>query len=70
MSGWPEQRKAYSSNDAWKRLFSALYVNLGKWKLDLGMLSLCWSSACEELETGCRMKMCTCGRAGGVRDGD
>lgn len=52
-------------------LFSALYVNFGKSRLDLDMLSVCiGSSACEELETGCRMKTCICGRHGGIHDWD
>lgn len=51
-------------------LFFALYVNFGKLGLDLGTLPVYWSSACEELEAGCRMKTCICGRHGGVCDWD
>lgn len=49
-------------------LFSALCVNSGRLRLDLGMLSVC--GVCEELETGWGMKACIRGRHGCVCDSD
>lgn len=44
---------------------------LRKIKIRFGHVAyVCWSPACGELGTGCRMKTCMFGRPGGVCDGD